>query len=180
MTQELPNISDILRNISDPDISFVENPNKMEKAGESTASNTPKPQNQERTRAEGSTAEKPKDKPLKISKEGKAPAIRLNQQTIKAERQANLAQTGDPFWLHFINQLRHIEEGDERHSKKDYIVRLAPVLAATLDECNIEGCSRSDIVNAIVHSFLDLYMEQLIPYRTNVKMRTLFDNPKKP
>ena len=54
------------------------------------------------------------------------------------------------------------------------VCRLDRDLADSLDDCNIHNRSRSDMVNAIVRTFFDIYLLQLVPFRREKK--SLFTN----
>lgn len=84
----------------------------------------------------------------------------------------------DQCWVKFLS---HLQDKDDatKLNRRDYpIVRLSPSLASTLDQCNLNCRCRSDVVNAIVASFIETYMGQLLPYRTKVPPTTMFDNIK--
>lgn len=78
----------------------------------------------------------------------------------------------EDYWRGF---LRNLEISDERNDKSERLVcRLDRDLADSLDDCNIHNRSRSDIVNAIVRTFFDTYLLQLMPFRREKK--SLFTN----
>jgi len=81
-------------------------------------------------------------------------------------------------WSDFLNIL----QSDVSKGKKDFhnVIRLDHDLAATLDECDIDGHSRSDIANAIICAFVPAYLPRLATFRK--KMVSLLDsfNPQEP
>ena len=70
-----------------------------------------------------------------------------------------------------------LESSDEQKDKSDRLVcKLDRDLADSLDDCNIHNRCRSDLVNAIVRSFFENYLQQLAQYRREKK--SLFTNLK--
>ena len=66
----------------------------------------------------------------------------------------------EDYWTGF---LKNLEISDESNVKSE-----------RLDDCNIHNRSRSDMVNAIVRTFFDIYLLQLVPFRREKK--SLFTN----
>ena len=78
----------------------------------------------------------------------------------------------EDYWRGF---LKNLEISDESNVKSERLVcRLDRDLADSLDDCNIHNRSRSDMVNAIVRTFFDIYLLQLVPFRREKK--SLFTN----
>ena len=78
----------------------------------------------------------------------------------------------EDYWTGF---LKNLEISDESNVKSERLVcRLDRDLADSLDDCNIHNRSRSDMVNAIVRTFFDIYLLQLVPFRREKK--SLFTN----
>lgn len=94
----------------------------------------------------------------------------------KKQRCSNPEQ--DQCWVKFLSHLQDKEETAKLHRRDYPIIRLNPSLASTLDQCNLNSRCRSDVVNAIVASFIETYMGQLLPYRTKVPPTTMFENLK--
>jgi len=66
-------------------------------------------------------------------------------------------------WNDFLNIL----QADVSKGKKDFhnVIQLDHDLAATLDECDINGHSRSDLANAIIRAFVTAYLPRLATFR---------------
>lgn len=78
----------------------------------------------------------------------------------------------EDYWTGF---LKNLEISDESNVKSERLVcRLDRDLADSLDDCNIHNRSRSDMVNAIVRTFFDIYLLQFVPFRREKK--SLFTN----
>ena len=78
------------------------------------------------------------------------------------EKSSGLQEVED-YWTGF---LKNLEISDESNVKSERLVcRLDRDLADSLDDCNIHNRSRSDMVNAIVRTFFDIYLLQLVPFR---------------
>ena len=78
----------------------------------------------------------------------------------------------EDYWTGF---LKNLEISDESNVKSERLVcRLDRDLADSLDDCNSHNRSRSDMVNAIVRTFFDIYLLQLVPFRREKK--SLFTN----
>jgi len=81
-------------------------------------------------------------------------------------------------WNDFLNIL----QSDVSKEKKDFhnVIRLDHDLAATLDECDIDGHSRSDLANAIIRAFVTAYLPRLAACRRNRVSLLDAVNPKEP
>ena len=97
-------------------------------------------------------------------------AVTLSQEESTEERFTPVSDNSD-YWQNFLSYL----ESDTREDKGERMIcKLDRDLADSLDECNIHNRSRSDMVNAIVRTFFDIYLLQLVPFRREKK--SLFTN----
>lgn len=88
------------------------------------------------------------------------------------EREQNAALPGDKCWQDFMAYLEAPADGN---GKADRLVcKLDRDLADSLDDCDIRGRCRSDLVNAIVRSFFENHLFRLAQYRREKK--SLFNN----
>lgn len=77
---------------------------------------------------------------------------------------------GSRCWRVFMN---YLDNSDERNDKDERLVcKLDRDLADSLDDCDIHNRSRSDLVNAIVRAFFEIYLPQLSEFRR--KKKSLF------
>ncbi len=96
-------------------------------------------------------------------------------------RNPNTAETDndtnkDKYWQTFLDKLNH---PDPRQDKDDRLVcKLDRDLADSLDECDIGNKCRSDLVNAMIRAFFNVYMDKLVMFRREKK--SLFKNFTKP
>lgn len=75
--------------------------------------------------------------------------------------------SSDQYWNHFM---KHLSESDIRSEKDDRLVcKLDRDLADSLDDCDIDNRSRSDLVNAIIRAFFGTFMPKLIQFRREKK-----------
>lgn len=75
--------------------------------------------------------------------------------------------SSDQYWNHFM---KHLSESDMRSEKDDRLVcKLDRDLADSLDDCDIDNRSRSDLVNAIIRAFFGTFMPKLIQFRREKK-----------
>ena len=73
----------------------------------------------------------------------------------------------DKCWNSFLS---HLESSDTRDGRNDRLVcKLDRDLADSSDDCNIHNRCRSDLVNAIVRAFFDVYLPQLARFRREKK-----------
>ncbi|EFS33495.1 hypothetical protein [Bacteroides sp. D2] len=101
------------------------------------------------------------------------PAQQMKTEPTLKEGEAE-AEVTDKCWNVFMGFL---ESSDEQKDKSDRLVcKLDRDLADSLDDCNIHNRCRSDLVNAIVRSFFENYLQQLAQYRREKK--SLFTNLK--
>lgn len=177
MKEDFPKIDDLISGINDPDVSYMDGLRKAAQKEDVV---------EEKTSVKGKSEGKSEDMLDKTDKKTMQVKAKENAPTpqpktkISDRKQKASVQEEDPCWHGFMDYLQHLEGEEDKLIKNGCpIVRLERVLAATIDECNISNRSRSEIVNAIVQSFLDTYMSSLLPYRT--KTKTLFEkyNPTK-
>lgn len=96
-------------------------------------------------------------------------------------RNPNTAETDndtnkDKYWQTFLDKLNH---PDPRQDKDDRLVcKLDRDLADSLDDCDIGNKCRSDLVNAMIRAFFNVYMDKLVMFRREKK--SLFKNFTKP
>lgn len=84
------------------------------------------------------------------------------------------AHPGDKCWQDFM---AYLEAPTDGNGKTDRLVcKLDRDLADSLDDCDIRGRCRSDLVNAIVRSFFENHLSRLAQYRREKK--SLFNNYK--
>lgn len=84
----------------------------------------------------------------------------------------NTAPSGDKCWQDFM---AYLEAPMDVDGKADRLVcKLDRDLADSLDDCDIRGRCRSDLVNAIVRSFFENHLSLLAQYRREKK--SLFNN----
>ena len=82
----------------------------------------------------------------------------------------------DKYWQTFLDKLNH---PDPRQDKDDRLVcKLDRDLADSLDDCDIGNKCRSDLVNAMIRAFFNVYMDKLVMFRREKK--SLFKNFTKP
>ena len=78
----------------------------------------------------------------------------------------------DKYWQTFLDKLNH---PDPRQDKDDRLVcKLDRDLADSLDDCDIGNKCRSDLVNAVIRAFFNVYMDKLVMFRREKK--SLFKN----
>ncbi len=79
-------------------------------------------------------------------------------------------------WDEFMNNLRECPARCRKPDRLSYFIDKD--IADSISECNIEKRSNSDIINAILRTFLSLNLEQFNMYRQESK--TLFNTRKLP
>ena len=87
-------------------------------------------------------------------------------------REQNTALPGDKCWQDFLSYLEAPADGDGKTGR--LVCKLDRDLADSLDDCDIRGRCRSDLVNAIVRSFFENHLSLLAQYRREKK--SLFNN----
>lgn len=80
----------------------------------------------------------------------------------------------DEYWSRFMANLDNCDKCSSTDKEERLVCKLDRDLAESLDDCNINNRSRSDMVNAIVRSFFDIYLHKLAEYRR--AKRSLFNN----
>lgn len=78
----------------------------------------------------------------------------------------------DRCWQGFLCYAETADKMDGRGER--LVCKLDRDLADSLDDCDIKGRCRSDLVNAIVRSFFETYLPRLAAYRREKK--SLFNN----
>ena len=87
-------------------------------------------------------------------------------------REQGTAHPGDKCWQDFM---AYLETPADSNGKAGRLVcKLDRDLADSLDDCDILGRCRSDLVNAIVRSFFENHLSRLAQYRREKK--SLFNN----
>ena len=89
-----------------------------------------------------------------------------------AEAREHSAHPGDKCWQDFMAYLEAPADGDNKAGR--LVCKLDRDLADSLDDCDILGRCRSDLVNAIVRSFFENHLSRLAQYRREKK--SLFNN----
>ena len=87
--------------------------------------------------------------------------------SLKVENLVPFMDNIDKCWNSFLS---HLESSDTRDGRNDRLVcKLDRDLADSLDDCDIHNRCRSDLVNAIVRAFFDVYLPQLARFRREKK-----------
>ena len=94
-------------------------------------------------------------------------------QSSEAQEQ-DTALPDDKCWQDFLSYLEAPADGDGKAGR--LVCKLDRDLADSLDDCDIRGRCRSDLVNAIVRSFFENHLSRLAQYRREKK--SLFNNYK--
>lgn len=89
-------------------------------------------------------------------------------------REQGTALPGDKCWQDFLSYLEAPADSNGKAGR--LVCKLDRDLADSLDDCDIRGRSRSDLVNAIVRSFFENHLSRLAQYRREKK--SLFNNYK--
>ena len=102
--------------------------------------------------------------------------INDDEPAFKGERQEeqDTAHPGDKCWQDFMTYLEAPVDMDGKAGR--LVCKLDRDLADSLDDCDIRGRCRSDLVNAIVRSFFENHLSRLAQYRREKK--SLFNNYK--
>ncbi len=87
-------------------------------------------------------------------------------------REQDTALPGDKCWQDFMTYLEAPVDMDGKAGR--LVCKLDRDLADSLDDCDIRGRCRSDLVNAIVRSFFKNHLFRLAQYRREKK--SLFNN----
>lgn len=94
----------------------------------------------------------------------------------EAEKEESVFLTGnlEKCWEDFLSFLEDTGTHDDKEER--LVCKLDRDLADSLDDCDIRGRCRSDLVNAIVRAFFGAFLPQLARYRRENK--SLFMNLK--
>ena len=96
-----------------------------------------------------------------MSRNASAVTERPELQSEQSDKEGNLS------WDSFMLHLDRPATQDYRESR--HVCKLDKELSDTLDELNIKSKSRSDLVNAIVRTFLDVHLDRMSEYRQERK-----------
>ena len=88
-----------------------------------------------------------------------------NNETLKKDTAVSLSDTG--CWDDFMDYLQSDGFGTDKTER--LVCKLDRDLADSLDDCDINGRCRSDLVNAIVRAFFKSYLPRLAEYRREKK-----------
>ena len=88
-----------------------------------------------------------------------------NNETLKKDTAVSLSDTG--CWDDFMDYLQSDGFGTDKTER--LVCKLDRDLADSLDDCDITGRCRSDLVNAIVRAFFKSYLPRLAEYRREKK-----------
>ena len=92
----------------------------------------------------------------------------------QSELSVSLSGNIENCWQDFLS---YLDTADQRDDKNERLVcKLDRDLADSLDDCDIQGRCRSDLVNAIVRAFFGAFLPQFARYRREKK--SLFTNYK--
>lgn len=90
----------------------------------------------------------------------------------QSELSVSLSGNIENCWQNFLS---YLDTADQRDDKNERLVcKLDRDLADSLDDCDIQGRCRSDLVNAIIRSFFENHLSLLAQYRREKK--SLFNN----
>lgn len=70
-------------------------------------------------------------------------------------------------WNIFLNLSDKPSDDPDRDMR--LVCKIDRELADTLDECDIDGLCRSDLVNRIVRAFLQTYLDRMVKFKKNKK-----------
>ena len=88
-----------------------------------------------------------------------------NNETLKKDTAVSLSDTG--CWDDFMDYLQSDGFGTDKTER--LVCKLDRDLADSLDDCDINGRCRSDLVNAIVRAFFKSYLPLLAEYKREKK-----------
>ncbi|MBD5236835.1 MAG: hypothetical protein HDS62_04755 [Bacteroidales bacterium] len=97
---------------------------------------------------------------------GIAPDTSLIQEQSEVSPES-MEDDGRLSWDSFMRHLDRPTTQDYKESR--HVCKLDKELSDTLDELNIKSKSRSDLVNAIVRTFLDVHLDRMSEYRQERK-----------
>jgi hypothetical protein bacD2_21857 len=147
MAKKIPEINDLIAGINDTDLSMSES-KQEEQPVEQIEALQPQPET-EQTEIEDAVV-------LEVEKDFKSDEVHSSDTAC---------------WNSFLTLLERVDDTPDKDQR--LICKLDRDLADSLDECNINNHSRTDLVNAIVRAFLGCYLGQLRPFRRERK--SLFD-----
>lgn len=96
------------------------------------------------------------------------------RRTQKNEYASSFATGEQDGWDAFMSHLSSYGFREKKEERK--VCMIDKDLADSLDECDIDRKCRSDVINAIVRTFITLYLPRLKAYRK--KNKSLLDNDK--
>lgn len=109
------------------------------------------------------------DEPVFNGTERREPEVQASE-----AREQDTAHPDDKCWQDFMSYLEAPVDGGGKAGR--LVCKLDRDLADSLDDCDIRGRCRSDLVNAIVRSFFENHLSRLAQYRREKK--SLFNNYK--
>jgi len=184
MTNDLPDIEDILNSIKDADTSLEglkKHKNEEREESKEETSGSPAPTNdvQENKVQENNVQENnvQTNQAQAIQAQPK-PSQHIKPQSPKATASKVVGgyKTSDMEQL-WGNFLEYLQSDRRKEGKKDRIAcRVDHEIVIALDECDINGCCRADIANAILHVFFDAFLTRLATFRKDRK--SILDNVK--
>ena len=99
---------------------------------------------------------------------------RISEAPASEQREQDTMLPSDKCWQDFLSYLEAPVDMDGKVGR--LVCKLDRDLADSLDDCDIRGRCRSDLVNAIVRSFFENHLSRLAQYRREKK--SLFNNYK--
>lgn len=78
-----------------------------------------------------------------------------------------LSESSADCWNIFLGLTDDPENDSDRDMR--LVCKIDRELADTLDECDIDGLCRSDLVNRIVRAFLQTYLDRMVKFKKNRK-----------
>jgi len=184
MTNDLPDIEDILNSIKDADTSLEglkKHKNEEREESKEEMSGSPAPTNDvlennvqennvqtnqaQQNQAQQNQAQPKPSQPTK-SQRPKTSASKA----VDGYKSSDIEQ----LWGNF---LEYLQSDRRKEGKKDSLYcRVDREIVIALDECDINGCCRADIANAILHVFFDAFLPRLATFRKDRK--SILDNVK--
>ena len=95
-----------------------------------------------------------------------------NVEVNKERLTEHLSDSTEKYWKDFLSLLESAEKKEEKADR--LVCKLDRDLADSLDDCDIFGRCRSDLVNSIVRAFFGAFLPRLAQYRREKK--SLFNN----
>jgi len=194
MTNDLPDIEDILNSIKDADTSLEglkKHKNEEREESKEEMSGSPAPTNdvQENNVQENNVQTNQAQQNQAQQNQAQQNQAQQNQaqpklsQPTKSQRPKTSVfkaiggyKTSDMEQL-WGNFLEYLQSDRRKEGKKDRMAcRVDHEIVIALDECDINGCCRADIANAILHVFFDAFLPRLATFRKDRK--SILDNVK--